>query len=85
MLNVNRFQLHNFRRGYSPKLILQAASAIAIAIGCLVLIGWQFNSATAKALETIERNARAQTQLIEDLLDVSRIITGKLRLNVRLL
>jgi hypothetical protein len=38
---------------------------------------------TAKALETIERNARAQTQLIEDLLDVSRIITGKLRLNVR--
>ncbi len=37
----------------------------------------------AKALETIERNARAQTQLIEDLLDVSRIITGKLRLNVR--
>lgn len=37
----------------------------------------------AKALETIERNARAQTQLIEDLLDVSRIITGKVRLNVR--
>jgi len=36
-----------------------------------------------RALETIERNARAQNQLIEDLLDVSRIITGKLRLNVR--
>ena len=35
------------------------------------------------ALETIERNARAQTQLIDDLLDVSRIITGKLRLDVR--
>ena len=35
----------------------------------------------AKALETIERNARNQKQLIEDLLDVSRIITGKLRLN----
>ncbi len=34
------------------------------------------------ALETIERNARLQFQLIEDLLDVSRIITGKLRLNV---
>jgi PAS domain S-box-containing protein len=33
------------------------------------------------ALETIERNVRAQTQLIEDLLDVSRIITGKLRLD----
>ncbi len=37
----------------------------------------------AKALETIERNARAQTQLIEDLLDISRMIRGKLRLNVR--
>jgi PAS domain S-box-containing protein len=35
------------------------------------------------ALETIERNARAQAQLIDDLLDVSRIITGKLRLDVR--
>jgi CheY-like chemotaxis protein/two-component sensor histidine kinase len=35
------------------------------------------------ALEVIERNARAQVQLIEDLLDVSRIITGKLRLEMR--
>lgn len=32
------------------------------------------------ALETIERNARAQEQIIEDILDVSRIITGKIRL-----
>ena len=37
----------------------------------------------ASAVETIERNARAQAQLIDDLLDVSRIITGKLRLDVR--
>jgi signal transduction histidine kinase/response regulator RpfG family c-di-GMP phosphodiesterase len=36
----------------------------------------------ARALETIERNARAQSQLIDDLLDVSRIITGKLRLEL---
>jgi PAS domain S-box-containing protein len=35
-----------------------------------------------KAVETIERNARAQAQLIDDLLDVSRIITGKLRIDV---
>jgi signal transduction histidine kinase/CheY-like chemotaxis protein len=35
------------------------------------------------ALEIIERNARSQSQLIDDLLDVSRIITGKLRLDVR--
>jgi PAS domain S-box-containing protein len=37
----------------------------------------------AKAMEIIERNAEAQQQLIEDVLDVSRIITGKLRLDVR--
>ena len=36
----------------------------------------------ARAIETIERNARSQTQLIEDLLDISRIISGKLRLSV---
>jgi signal transduction histidine kinase len=36
-----------------------------------------------RAVETIERNARSQVQLIDDLLDVSRIITGKLRLDVR--
>ncbi|MDQ3815448.1 MAG: PAS domain S-box protein, partial [Armatimonadota bacterium] len=36
-----------------------------------------------RALETIERNTKAQAQLIEDLLDLSRIITGKLRLEVR--
>jgi PAS domain S-box-containing protein len=55
------------------------------------ILGWSqmlqnsnLDEAGAKrALETIERNARAQNQLIEDLLDVSRIITGKLRLDVR--
>lgn len=41
------------------------------------------DKAAAHALEIIERNARSQNQLIEDLLDVSRIITGKLRLDVR--
>ncbi|HIK07510.1 MAG TPA: PAS domain S-box protein [Trichormus sp. M33_DOE_039] len=54
------------------------------------ILGWsqllrtrQLNEVqTAKGLETIERNARAQTQLIEDLLDISRMIRGKLRLNV---
>jgi signal transduction histidine kinase/CheY-like chemotaxis protein len=37
----------------------------------------------ARALESIERNARAQARLIEDLLEISRIVTGKLRLQVR--
>ena len=35
-----------------------------------------------RALETIERNARAQKRLIEDLLDVSRIVTGKVALEI---
>jgi len=35
------------------------------------------------ALEVIERNAKLQTQLIEDLLDVSRIISGALRVQIR--
>ncbi|MEP0800455.1 ATP-binding protein [Funiculus sociatus] len=36
---------------------------------------------TATALATIERNARLQSQLIDDLLDISRILSGKLSLN----
>ena len=36
-----------------------------------------------KGLETIERNARMQTQLIEDLLDMSRITSGKVRLDIQ--
>ena len=40
-------------------------------------------AATSHALETIERNTKLQAQLVEDLLDVSRIITGKLRLQTR--
>ncbi len=55
------------------------------------MLGWtqllltrKFDEATTKrAIETIERNARSQTQLIEDLLDISRIIRGQLRLNMR--
>jgi signal transduction histidine kinase/ActR/RegA family two-component response regulator len=55
------------------------------------VLGWvqmlrtgKFDQAeTARALETIERNAKTQVQMIEDLLDISRVITGKLALNVR--
>lgn len=55
------------------------------------IMGWSFLLRSGqideqninRALETIERNARTQAQLIDDLLDVSRIITGKLRLDVR--
>ena len=54
------------------------------------ILGWasmirngEVEGATAmRALETIERNARSQARLIDDLLDVSRIITGNLRLDL---
>jgi CheY-like chemotaxis protein len=36
-----------------------------------------------RALETIERNARAQARIIEDILDISRIVSGKMRLDFR--
>jgi len=49
----------------------------------MLLLGQLSPQNTAKALDTIERNARAQAQLVDDLLDVSRIITGKLRMDVR--
>jgi PAS domain S-box-containing protein len=55
------------------------------------ILGWaqvlttvQRDEATLhRALESIERNARQQVQLIDDLLDLSRIIAGKLRLDLR--
>jgi PAS domain S-box-containing protein len=54
------------------------------------MLGWTYmlrsgrldEPTLTRGLETIERNAKAQAQLIEDLLDVSHIITGKLRLKV---
>ena len=43
-----------------------------------------FDAVTAAhAFETIERNARSQVQLVEDLLDASAMITGKVRLRIR--
>jgi signal transduction histidine kinase/CheY-like chemotaxis protein len=55
------------------------------------LLGWasvlrgidRDESLLDQGLEAIDRNARAQAQLIDDLLDVSRIVSGKLHLNVR--
>jgi len=45
---------------------------------------WLDEERSARAFEVIYRNAHAQNQLIGDLLDVSRIITGKLRLDVKM-
>jgi PAS domain S-box-containing protein len=48
----------------------------------LLRIGQLSEDARRRAFDSIERNMRVQVQLIEDLLDVSRIITGKLRLSI---
>ncbi|MBW4494938.1 MAG: PAS domain S-box protein [Oscillatoria princeps RMCB-10] len=55
------------------------------------MLGWaqlirtqRLNETTVKkAMESIERNAKAQVKIIDDILDVSRIIRGKIRLNTR--
>ena len=54
------------------------------------ILGWtqllQFGpleEETGHAIQVIERNAKAQAKLVEDLLDVSRVTTGKLRINSR--
>ncbi|HEV2296228.1 MAG TPA: response regulator [Tepidisphaeraceae bacterium] len=54
------------------------------------ILGWtqllraeNLTDETKHGLDVIERNAKAQTKLVEDMLDVSRVSSGKLRLNVR--
>jgi PAS domain S-box-containing protein len=49
----------------------------------LLRMGKLDRAGMTRALETIERNAHLQEQLIADILDVSRIVTGKLRLELR--
>jgi len=50
---------------------------------CLLRGSGRDDTILDQGLEAIERNARIQTQLTDDLLDVSCIISGKLRLDVR--
>ena len=50
----------------------------------MLLTGRLDSEGHARGLETIHRNAQAQNQLISDLLDISRIISGKLRLDLRM-
>ncbi len=49
----------------------------------LLRMGQLDEAKRAHALEVVERNTRAQAQLIEDLLDMSRVVTGHLRLDMR--
>jgi PAS domain S-box-containing protein len=45
--------------------------------------GTMDQESTRRAIDVIERNVRIQTKLIEDLLDISRIVSGKLRIDVK--
>lgn len=57
---------------------------VAIVGWSQMLLGNHVDPAEAgHALEVIERSAKVQAQLIDDLLDISRIISGKLRLDVK--
>jgi CheY-like chemotaxis protein len=49
----------------------------------LLLEGKMTDAAQLRALQAIQRQARSQRQLIDDLLDVSRIVSGKLRLDLQ--
>jgi signal transduction histidine kinase/ActR/RegA family two-component response regulator len=49
----------------------------------LLLQGARDEAMLRRGLETIERNARAQSQLIEDMLDMSRLMAGKVRFEAR--
>jgi signal transduction histidine kinase len=57
------------------------------------MLGWLHLMKTGKlsaeqqstAIDTIERNARVQTQIVNDLLDVSRIVTGKMELDTQVM
>jgi signal transduction histidine kinase/CheY-like chemotaxis protein len=54
-----------------------------ILVGAQLLRSQKFDAKTDRLLEMIEHSAKLQTQLIQDLLDVSSIIQGKLSLNVK--
>src|SRR5262249_48887080 len=52
------------------------------------MLGWLYlirGGQQAAGLETVERNARLQAKLVNDLLDVSRIVTGKMELEMSVL
>ncbi|MBV8887008.1 MAG: hypothetical protein JO235_23855 [Chroococcidiopsidaceae cyanobacterium CP_BM_RX_35] len=60
-------------------IYLESAARLYIAVTYFIQPIWA-GQAQAEALKTIERNTKLQTQLIKDLLDISRIMQGKLSL-----
>src|SRR5437763_1270539 len=73
----------NYCSGKVRKLTISIRSPLTAILGWSHLLrSNKLNENEAeRAIETIERNAKSQSQLIDDLLDVSRIITGKLQID----
>ncbi len=63
MLNVNRLRSHNFCQFASRSLVIRTASASAILVGCLVLIGWCFGIEVLKQGLWIPTPMKANTAL----------------------
>jgi len=67
--------------GYTGRVA--AADAAIVGWSQLLLNGERHDEDFTEGLKIIDRNARAQTRIVDDLLDMSRIINGKVRLYVQ--
>ena len=91
LLNAERAAREDLQRASLLKDDFLASVSHELRTPLNAILGWAQVIATGKVndedskrgLETIVRNARAQAQLIEDLMDMSRIASGKVRLDVQ--
>ncbi|WP_066374854.1 MULTISPECIES: CHASE3 domain-containing protein [unclassified Anabaena] len=81
----NLFQANKFKDEFLAIISHELRTPLTSILGWANLLkSRRFDSnKTAMGLETIERNAKVQIQLIDDLLNVSRLMRGKIRLNKR--
>jgi signal transduction histidine kinase len=90
-LNALQYQADELERANQLKDEFLAIVSHELRTPLNVILGWAQTlrartldaATTARALENIERNAKLQTQLIENLLDISRLLRGKLLLDKR--
>jgi len=80
-LNEDLAQANSAKDMFLATLSHELRTPLTPVLGWINLLrsGGLDESGTAQAIDTIERNARLQVRLIDDLLDISRIVAGKLR------
>jgi PAS domain S-box-containing protein len=91
LLESERFARSEAERASSMKDEFLATLSHELRTPLSAILGWshilkarrQSETELHEALDVIERNARVQTQLIDDLLDMSRITSGKVRLDIQ--